>query len=458
MPDPIDELDNFSIPGPPMNPLPASEVRRRGNRIRRRNNALATVGALAVVAAIATPFAVAAGGSGQSQQDVGPADQPPGGWVRTVPAGFDLGAVPDGADPAFRFETGQQPAVDDLTACGEPVYSSDGAADTAGATWRQAGSEGSAGRTLALYASDTEAEAALADLGAAVQDCPRDEVSGELPTVNDVVDTPVPGAESAFVWTRQVQDGELLYDQTVYQAVQVGNALYLAYGFSSAGGPQAQQNVDVLIANSAPVVDQLCTFSLEGCATETPTEAVDEPTGLTGAIPDDFPVAEGLPSGGALDGPAHEIELAPYNLDNTLRACGVRPGGLPAPVDTLYAGHRTPAEGILRQLMTFDSADEAQAYVDGTIAPFADCPEDTSDARVTRLYEVTNPDLGDDTAVAAMRVEVDGEPGIGYQFVQVTRVGQAVLLSVVINDGDPFDTDLASSYLLDTEPVVEAMG
>ena len=76
MPDPIDELENFSIPGPAMTPLPAADVRRRGDKIRRRNNTLAAVGGLAAVAVIAAPFAIFAGGQ-QSDTTPGPATQPP---------------------------------------------------------------------------------------------------------------------------------------------------------------------------------------------------------------------------------------------------------------------------------------------------------------------------------------------------------------------------------------------
>ena len=45
-----------------MNPLPASEVRRRGDRMRRRNTALATVGGVVAAAVfIGTPVALMSG-------------------------------------------------------------------------------------------------------------------------------------------------------------------------------------------------------------------------------------------------------------------------------------------------------------------------------------------------------------------------------------------------------------
>ena len=457
MPDPIDELENFSLSGQPMNPLPAAEVRRRGDRIRRRNNALATVGSLAVVAIIATPLALAATGD-STPDSVPPAGQPE--WTTTIPSSFDLGAVPDGAQ--FAFDVRDRSVVDDIALCGAAAWATGGATDVAGASWGEAGSDGGEGRTLALYPDRDTAAAALGDLRQAVLDCPRDTTSGELPALSDPVDVGVPGAEDSFVWKREIQDGDLLFDQTVFEVVQVGNALFVANAFSSAGGPQAAGNVDVLIGNSAPVVDQLCTFSAEGCASDQPSAAADEPTGLTGAIPDDFPLEKGLPTsqeGGAvgLEGPRHDLDLAVYNVENSLQACGVAPTGRPEPADTLSAGYRSPAEGILRQLMTFDSVEDAQAYVDATIAPFAACPEDADNRGVSKVYEVTTPDLGDATAVSTMRVEVDGEPGLGYQVVALTRVGQAVLFTLVNNDGEPFDADRAASYVENTQTVVDGM-
>ena len=67
MSDPIRDLENLKHEGMNVNPLPASEVRRRGTRMRRRNNAIAAVGALAVVAVVATPLAVVARGGDHAE-------------------------------------------------------------------------------------------------------------------------------------------------------------------------------------------------------------------------------------------------------------------------------------------------------------------------------------------------------------------------------------------------------
>lgn len=60
MPDPIDELNTFD-PGVPMSPLPATEIRRRGDRRRRRTAAFAVGGAVAAVLLVAVPVGIVAG-------------------------------------------------------------------------------------------------------------------------------------------------------------------------------------------------------------------------------------------------------------------------------------------------------------------------------------------------------------------------------------------------------------
>lgn len=446
MRDPIDELENFD-PGPAMTPLPANEVRRRGDRLRRRNNALATVGGLAAVAALAVPFAVFAGDS--SPDSVQPAPQVD--WVTTIPADFDLGALPEEA--SFAFDVRNAGAVDDISLCGVTAFATeDGATDTAGATWAEPDSDGAQARTLALYADADAATNALAGLRQGVLDCPREEREGNLdPFINDVVDVTVPGADEAFAFTNQVEGADLIYDLTAYTVARVGNALYLVDSHSTAGGEQAIGMFDFLVDNSAPVLDQMCVFSANGCGGDVEAEdPIGE--GAVPAIPEGFPLDAGLPT-------SPTVEKAPSPEPT---ACGASIAVPDTVVETAHAQWRDYSQIQDRQLMTFATQADAQAYVDSIVGIY--CVEDDKGRGAMRITRVYPADLGDYAISAVGHNEVDGEVDAGLLLTHVVRVGRAVLLSQRIDEGYAFTGDvdqqsdvLVSESLAGLGPAVEAM-
>ena len=244
-----------------MTPLPASEVRRRGTRMRRRNQALSAVGALAVVALIATPLAVLAGHRGSSEPQPAP-PAPAVSWRQEIPADLDLTAgLPAGTRqrPTFSFDVSG--------ICGSPAWAfdqSDAPVDGAGAGHADASSEGTIDRALVVYADEAAATDSLTRLRAAVRSCPTDPNGPGLPLANTVVGSGTD--DSSLVFTQQAKDGQLLSDLTVYQAVRSGNALYLASSHTSAGGDQvAASETRRLQDASAPVVADLCVFAADGC-------------------------------------------------------------------------------------------------------------------------------------------------------------------------------------------------
>ena len=94
--DPLESLDNFPE-GLHVDSLPASEVRRRGDRMRRRNTALATVGGVVAAAVfIGTPVALMSGNDDDSVDpptvpaDVPEPTTPSAEWLTEIPAEFPL--------------------------------------------------------------------------------------------------------------------------------------------------------------------------------------------------------------------------------------------------------------------------------------------------------------------------------------------------------------------------------
>jgi hypothetical protein len=261
MPDPIEELENFTSPGLTMTPMPASEVRRRGTRLRRRNTALATVAGVAAVAVIATPLAVAAGGHNSSNpQPVPPATQQATEWVTTIPADFPLtDGMPEknGHDgsPVTARDTYEPQAVDVCE--GGEGWAPDGAKDVSQATYTGE-SEGGQDRTLALYGDDGAATATLTSLTAQVEACAASSAGK-----NRSAEVVASDADSLSYVDHMSDAGDMF----VHTVQRVGNALLLDSTYAMGGGdPQVvQQTVNLLTDKSAGVLDAMCAFAPDPC-------------------------------------------------------------------------------------------------------------------------------------------------------------------------------------------------
>ncbi|MGY2704550.1 hypothetical protein [Nocardioides sp. HB32] len=253
MPDPIDELEGFTMPH--TTPLPPGEVRRRGDRIRRRNNAIAAVGGLAVIAAIATPFAVMANDRTSSEPPVAPSPSPSVTWVHEIPASFPLTeGMPASTKTRDDYE---QQAVD---VCESEAWNPDGSTTDIRQAIYTGETEGGADRTLALYPSERDADAALQALDANVEGCAA-QTTGKN--------------RSAEVVPSEIGDGSIVYadhmsdagDMFVHQVVRVGNALLVDTTYAMGGGdPQVvQQTADLLEERSTDVVAAMCEFGPGDC-------------------------------------------------------------------------------------------------------------------------------------------------------------------------------------------------
>lgn len=246
MRDPLDELENFTDPGLAMNPLPASEVRRRGTRMRRRNNALAAIGGVAAVAIIATPLAMAA--TNKSTDTTPPVTNPSPSvtWVQEIPDDIPLTA----GMPRATLEDGYEPLAD-ADACAGLGWSPDGppAAVDLQRVY-QTENEGGWERTLAVYADEDAARQSLLDLQSRVQECAAS-TEGEARSTEAVSSD-----ASSLVYIDRISEAGDMFE---HQVVQVGNALLLdtVLSFGSGDPTIIQRNADMMEEKSAPVVDAM---------------------------------------------------------------------------------------------------------------------------------------------------------------------------------------------------------
>jgi hypothetical protein len=262
MRDPLDELENFTDPGLTMDQLPASEVRRRGTRMRRRNNALAAIGGVAAVAIIATPLAMAASGNRTDTTPPPTNPSPSVRWVQEIPAGFPLAA--DFPTPAA---TTTRPDASQIPTCGKGLG---GPYEDQLAVQYTGESEDYAQRRLVVYADEATAAAELAALRGATTDCKP--VPGGPGSGVEQFWSPVPTAvrlavDDAYVYAQQVRhDDGLVSDLTLVEVFRVGNALLFDSAYGAAGGDQVIRDEVVRRTDAAEqVVDAMCVFSADPC-------------------------------------------------------------------------------------------------------------------------------------------------------------------------------------------------
>jgi hypothetical protein len=270
MSDPIEDLENFNDQGLNVNPLPAAEVRRRGTRMRRRNNALAAIAGVAAVGIVAVPLGMYAAGDGPAPEPapLNPSptrttDPPVMSWRQEVPPGFPLteGFPATNANDGSPVTTSDEPGLAEITLCGTSAWSVTAgpiaAADALGVTY-SGESDDSRARTLAVY---------------------RDDRTGtRAPQQYDVSEAAL--GEESFTFTQRSRDGAgFMGDLSVYQAVRVGNAVYLAtyYGQGGANEQVIAHTLQLMNTDSAPVISDLCLFAAEPCgpADGDPSEASD---------------------------------------------------------------------------------------------------------------------------------------------------------------------------------------
>ncbi|MGA8245353.1 MAG: hypothetical protein WB797_00465 [Nocardioides sp.] len=276
MRDPIDVLSNFDPEGP-VDPLPPSEIRRRGVRLRRRHRLLAGVGAAAVVALVATPLAILDARRGAHELEPAPSPsgidrtQHPRPWLTEIPAdfpltaGIDTSALADGQVSVSR----DGPGLGDLSLCARQVWPAE-SIDRLAAEVPGVESGPSQDRELLLFGSESQAAAALDSVRQRLDACPSEPTTDTaLPakkaeTVHRTFSGEDTGADQALTWTDAYADGGI-GQASVFQLVRVGNAVSGTRLDVESNLQGVAQQVATVTGESRALVADMCVFAAHGC-------------------------------------------------------------------------------------------------------------------------------------------------------------------------------------------------
>lgn len=274
MPD-LNDLDDFNQGLPRMDFLPPSEIRRRGDRLRRRRTSMVAVGGvLAAAIAVGAPVIALSGDDGtrtDGTQYVATDPPAPRPTVTDVPDGFPVGdGMGTASDPAQVGTDVGEVVFASITVCEDEVWLLDSGAtptvDALGAVWSD-GVSGGEQRTLATYADEQAARSALSAIGSAVADCPPPVVRGDGFAIEPKALTAAGGEETLAYVDRYLDADGYTGEGNVFVLTRVGNALLIDKTYIGGAGDLAvaQDTADLLADRATGVVDAMCVFSADGC-------------------------------------------------------------------------------------------------------------------------------------------------------------------------------------------------
>lgn len=417
MSDPIKDLENFNPQGLPMDPLTPSEVRRRGDRVRRRNNGVIALGAAAAIAVVATSgvFIDNVVDRGAEPAPPGPSETRQAGSTK-IPDGFPLAA---GVSGAQKTDTA---AMSDLDYCGTTPLAGLRPSDVRSIAL--SGGETSLTRTLYVLDSpeaSVTAHKGILDAAAACTDGdPKDTGAIEVHTAGEGW----PGSTVTEDFAHGASTTEPSVE--VVNVVSAGSALLVTSTYGS-----WSSEINAGVADTRQVLQPVMLAMRDFGDYDAP-EA--ESTGSTGTaattVPDEFVLGAGWPDDAEAE-PGRNNGLQGPNRtlpDLAFQACGEE-WTEPEYADRLRADWNNVEDGRSRQLTTYDSADDAAAAVGSLITQQQACPADpVRDDGYVNNREVREVRAGDEAWAILERDTLDGKPSPFGATSLVVRVGTGVLV------------------------------
>ncbi|WP_141012620.1 hypothetical protein [Nocardioides sambongensis] len=497
--DPLQELSRFGteFEGGAM-PVPAAEIRRRGDRIRRRRRALAAGGAALAVAVVAVPVLAL---TGDSDKKVAPAD--PTDPTPVTPADLLSDAETVYSDGADWFTTGTYPG-DGQSAfipCAQESMGALGATSIQQRDFELRPTDIRPGdvntdpeptnqlhQAVAEFESPQQAAAAYTTIASWVSECRGQAPDTEDYRIFDPLEVDQPAEGEATILQANYGLGALPeldpYGDSAYitetgLAVS-GTRLTVArvqiygqdYNFLPAQGGTPMQRM-------LPVASELMLPGGEERSTDTTTSATESGIGEAGdtarpdAVPGDaaaatvtsFPEDFALDQGwGSYDAASYDLTApgddGPSLLDGAFDSgCGGAPGP-EAPTGRLTTELSGPTQGYAREAQLFPTDEDAQDALEDIVAGFSDCVLDATES-MTR-YDVVGDVLGDDSRRIIRLTETgDGVPVTeSTQVWWVGRTGNALLLMTGTEEGGgtlEAGNALLDGMLADADPAFSAL-